>query len=162
VASKQETIRLLREEARECMTSRGYTQALEAFARLGALEPAEPEWPRRAAECYGALKRPKDQAEALAHAAERFDKARLVNKAEAMCRLSLSINPANARARGLLDELERLRKQTTQLPSVQRLPEPTPAAQELPRAHVGVLAQTRLEVAMRERRARTPRASSKK
>jgi hypothetical protein len=126
VASKQETIRFLREEGRQLVASKRYAQALEVFAKLGALEPAEAEWPRRAAECYGAVKRPKEQAEALADAAERFDKANVPNKAEAMCKLSLSIDSANRRARTLLDELERLRQQTRLPPAPTLAPRPSP------------------------------------
>ena len=153
MASKQETIRLLREEARESVALRRYAQALEAFAKLEALDPAEPEWPRRAAECHAALKKPKDQAEALARAAERFDRARVAKKAEALCRLSLTLDPRNARARSLLDELERLPGQTQSL-GIQQAPAPSPAAREASRENVRMLAPARLELAMRERHAR--------
>jgi tetratricopeptide (TPR) repeat protein len=185
VASRQETIRLLREEGRQGVASRRYAQALEAFLKLEALEPAEPEWPRRAAECHAALKKPKEQAEALARAAERFDKARIANKAEALCKLALGVDPRNARARNLLEELERLAEQTRSLrvrqsvkpptrqgarssaklkaaPIAKPSPMPKPAVQQRPREQASLAVQSRLELAMRERRARAVRIDLKK
>lgn len=174
MATRQETLRLLREEARQSVGARRYALALEALEKLEALEPTEPEWPRRAAECHAALKNPKEQAESLARAAERFDKARIAKKAEALCRLSLSIDPRNLRARALLDELERLAEQTRAL-AIRRSARPKPPtaparpsarpkphpAQELPQ-QAGLAAQSRLELAMRERRARAVRIDLKK
>jgi hypothetical protein len=178
VANRQETVRLLREEARQCVDSRRHAQALEAFLKLEALEPAEPEWPRRAADCHAALKRPKEQAEALARAAERFDKARIPNKAAALCRLSLGVDPRNARARKLLDELEGLAEQTRSLgsrqsvkPAARQAARPSaklraatpakPSARPKPPVHEARLAvQSRLELAMRERRTRAARLDS--
>jgi hypothetical protein len=162
---------LLREEARQCVSAKRYAQALEALTKLEALEPAEPEWPRRAAECHAAIKRPTEQADALARAAERFDKARAVNKAEALCRISLSIDPRNARARSLLDEIERLAEQTRSLAArrsarpkaaPRQSARPKPAAIEASRRQARLVAQSRLELALRERRARSARVDSKK
>jgi hypothetical protein len=190
VASRQETVRLLREEGRQFVDSRRYAQALDVFAKLEALEPAEPEWPRRSAECHAALKRPKDQAEALARAAERFDKARMANKAEALCKLSLGVDPRNARARKLLDELTSLPGQTRAPPPIRQSVKPPtrqtarpsarpktaltarpsgkPSGRPKPRVHeasseqAGLAVQGRLELAMRERRARAARVDLKK
>ena len=162
MATKQETLRLLREEARQCVSTRRYAAALEAFTKLEALEPAEPEWARRAAECHAALKKPKEQAEALARAAERFDKARVANKAEALCKLSLSIDPRNARARSLLDELERLAQQTRSL-AIRQSARPKAKPQSPPQEESWKqAAASRLELAMRERRTRDARVDFKK
>jgi tetratricopeptide (TPR) repeat protein len=189
VSSKQEAIRLLREEGRQCVDSRRHAQALDVFAKLEALDPAEPEWPRRAAECHAALKNPKQQAEALARAAERFDGARIPNKAEALCKLSLGIDPRNARARTLLDELERLAEQTRSIrirqsvkpqalqtsrpsarprtaspasPAAKPSARPKPPLHAASRAQAALAAQSRLELAMRARRARGARIDLKK
>lgn len=173
MTTRQETIRLLREQARQCFAARRYAPALEAFGKLEALERTEPEWPRRAAECHAALKNPKQQAESLARAAERFDEARITKKAQALCRLSLSIDPGNARARSLLDEIERLAEQTRAL-AIRRSARPKPPtaqtarpsgrprpAQPLPQ-QAKLNAASRLELAMRERRARAVRVDFKK
>jgi tetratricopeptide (TPR) repeat protein len=149
MANKPAAVRLLREEVRHLLSSRRYAKALEAFGKLEALEPAEPEWPRRAAECHAALKKPKEQAEALARAAEGFDKARIANKADALCRLSLAVDPRNARARRLLVELDRLRPQTWALGS-QQAAEASPTA---PHQAASLPTATRLELALRRRRA---------
>jgi hypothetical protein len=160
MASKQETVRLLRDEARQSAVARRYAPALEAYAKLEALQPTEAEWPKRAADCYAALKKPKEQAEALARAAERFEKAGLLKKADALCKLSLSIDGGNARARTLQTELERLHEQT---PGVVA---PTPlapvAAQPRASDDARLLTRRRLDVALRERRATSTAASSKK
>jgi hypothetical protein len=161
MASKQETVRLLRDEARVAVDSRRHTQALQAFTKLEALEPADPDWPRRAAECHAALKKPKEQAEALARAAERFDKARVAKKAEALCRLSLVIDPANARARSLLDGLEHLGEQTRSVGLLQPLAA-TAAAPEPLRQNERPPAPARLDAAMRDRHKNAARVASKK
>ena len=150
VATKQETLRLLREEAAQSVVARRYAPALEAYAKLEALQPGEAEWPKRAADCYAALKKPKEQAEALARAAERFEQARLLKKAEALCKLSLGVDPGNARARALLTELERMHQQMHTIAPPPMAFEATPqqAIRDAP-----ALTRRRLDVALRERRA---------
>jgi hypothetical protein len=155
MASKQETLRHLRDEVRHLVASKRYAQALASFGKLEALEPAEPEWPRRASECHAALKRPKEQAEALARAAERFERARVAKKAEALCRLSIKIDPRNARARALLDELERVHQPSP--PVVAPLVAPpvapaSPSGQVPAREDPKPPAPTPLELALRARR----------
>lgn len=98
MTSKQETLRALRDEAWRTFRSGNFAKALLAFEQLERLDLLEAEWPRRAAECHGALRRPKQRADALARAAQRFVDAGFVNKASALCTLALSVDRSNPRA----------------------------------------------------------------
>jgi hypothetical protein len=106
MATRQETIRALREDARHYVESKRYAQAVHVLAKLETLEPQEPEWPRRMAECLAALKKPTEQADALARAGERFEQRHSEKKADALCKLALVADPRNARARSLQARLE--------------------------------------------------------
>jgi tetratricopeptide (TPR) repeat protein len=168
MANRQETLRLLREEARQLVASRRYAPAIEVFAKLEALQPADAEWPKRAADCYAALKKPKEQAEALARAAERFEKARVLKKAEALCKVALGLDASNARARALLTELDGLHEQTRRATIAPRpatiAPRPATIAPEPLRAaeRDRALTRRRLDQALRDRRASIAAAGPKK
>jgi hypothetical protein len=169
MTTRQETIRALREDARHYLESRRYARAVDVFARLETLEPAEPEWPRRAAECHAALKKPKEQADALARAGERFERRHSDKKAEALCKLALAADPRSTRAKDLQARLEQqawpsptgplaAREQApTPRPTQLALPQPRPAppqAQPAP-PQAQPAAQQSLELALRTRRLRT-------
>lgn len=155
MTTRQETVRALREDARHYIESRRYAQAVDVLARLETLEPAEPEWPRRAAECHAALKRPKEQADALARAGERFERRHSDKKAEALCKLALAADPRNTRAKDLHTRLEQQTwpSPTGALAAREHTPTPRPTPLAPPKPQPA--AQHSLEVALRTRRLRT-------
>lgn len=154
MTTRQETIRALREDARHYVEARRYAQAVDVLAKLEALEPAEPEWPRRAAECLAALKKTTEQADALARAGERFERRHSEKKAEALCKLALAADPGNARARSLQARLKQpawpgdagLLVARDEAPRQNALPRPQRSAQHS------------LEAALRARRLRAGRS----
>jgi hypothetical protein len=154
MTTRRETIRALREDARHHIESRRYAQAVDVFARLETLEPEEPEWPRRAAECHAALKKPKEQADALARAGERFERRHSDKKAEALCKLALAADPQNTRAKNLQARLEQPAWPIPSGPLAAREEAPTPRPKQpaLPKPQPAV--QHSLEVALRTRRLR--------
>jgi hypothetical protein len=154
MTTRQETIRTLRDDARHHIESRRYAQAVDLLTRLETLDPAEPEWPHRAAQCHAALKKPKEQADALARAGERFERRHSEKKAEALCKLALAADPQNVRARSLQALLEQPAWPIRSNPFAARdeasTPEPMPLTPK-PRPAV----QHSLELALRTRRLRT-------
>ena len=86
ISSKQrERVRTLRDEALAFAREGHEAKALLRFAELEKLDPSEPDWPRRAAECHRVLGQAKAQVEALGRAAERYMVQGLVPKAIATC-----------------------------------------------------------------------------
>lgn len=156
--TKQEAIRTLREDARHYVESKRYAQAVDVLAKLETLEPAEPEWPRRAAECHAALKKPKEQADALARAGERFERRHSEKKADALCKLALAADPRNARARSLQARLEQPPWPINRGALAAR--DEAPISIELPKRQPS--AQHSLEMALRARRLRAGRPEPSK
>lgn len=156
MTTRQETIRALREDARHYIESRRYARAVDVLARLEMLDPAEPEWPRRAAECHAALKKPKQQADALARAGERFERRDSHKKAGALCKLALAADPLSARAKDLQTRLE---QPGWPIPSggpvAARKGAPTPKPVQLAHPKPQPAVQHSLELALRTRRLRT-------
>ena len=155
MTTRQETIRALREDARHYIESRRYAQAVDVLAKLETLEPEEPEWPRRAAECHAALKKPKEQADALARAGERFERRHSDKKAQALCRLALAADPRNTRAKNLQTRLEQAAWPIPSSPLAARKEGPTPRPTELALPEQQPAVQHSLELALRKRRLRT-------
>lgn len=155
MTTRQETIRALREDARHYIESRRYAQAVEVLTRLETLQPEEPEWPHRAAECHAALKKPKEQADALARAGERFERRHAGKKAEALCKLALAADPRNTRAKNLQTRLEppAWAIPSGSLAAREEAPTPRPMPLELPKPQPA--RQHSLELALRTRRLRT-------
>src|SRR5688572_12092247 len=91
--TRRDRVRTLRDEALALAREGHDEKALIRFAELEKLEPDEPDWPRRAADCHRALGHSKAQVEALGRAAERYMSQDLVPKAIATCRMILSIDP---------------------------------------------------------------------
>jgi hypothetical protein len=156
MTTRREVIRTLREDARHYVESKRYAQAVDVLTKLETLEPAEPEWPHRAAECHAALKKPREQADALARAGERFERRHSEKKADALCKLALAADPRNTRARSLQARLEQPAwpiERSPRSPLVARDEAPMPVAP--PKRPPS--AQHSLEMALRARRLRAGR-----
>jgi len=84
----------------------GDTQrALEKLTQLELLEPREPDWPRRAAECHRLLGESELYLEALARAANAYVAMGLVVKAIAICKMMLAVNPRHPAALTWMSQL---------------------------------------------------------
>jgi CRP-like cAMP-binding protein len=104
VASK---IKQLRAEALELILSGEPRKALEKLAKLESLDPKEPDWPRRAAECHRLLGERPECLSALARAADGYVCAGMVVKAMAICKMMLAINPQHPAALDWMRRLDR-------------------------------------------------------
>ena len=102
---KRDRVRKLRDEALALVREGHDKKALLRFAELEQLEPNEPDWPRRAAECHRVLGNSKEQVEALGRAAERYMSQDLVPKAIATCKVILSIDPRHTETQRRLSAL---------------------------------------------------------
>ncbi|HEX2674161.1 MAG TPA: cyclic nucleotide-binding domain-containing protein, partial [Polyangiaceae bacterium] len=80
-------------------------RALEKLAQLELLEPREPDWPRRAAECHRALGDSEAYVEALARAAKAYVAMDLVVKAIAICKMMLAVDPRHPAALAWMSQL---------------------------------------------------------
>jgi CRP-like cAMP-binding protein len=161
--TKQERVRKLRDEALALAREGHDEKALFRLAELEKLEPNEPDWPRRAAECHRSLGNSKEQVDALGRAAERYMSQGLVPKAIATCRMILSIDPRHTATQerlGALNDASPARfpvdprpRPATAAPSAPVPPQPAPDARMVaPRA-------PRLDEILRKRRLHAPRTS---
>ena len=135
--------------------------ARTALAELEKLDPSEPDWPRRAAECHRVLGQAKAQVEALGRAAERYMVQGLVPKAIATCKVILSIDPKHTETQQRLaalhgspparpafeSPLKRNPVQTRQPPPLEARspspPAPAPVLAPPPRAPTGATTRSR-------------------
>ena len=169
LTSKQrERIRTLREEALAFAREGHEAKALLRFAELEKLEPGEPDWPRRAAECHRVLGQAKAQVEALGRAAERYMVQGLVPKAIATCKVILSVDPKHTETQQRLaalhgaaparpafeNPLKRSPVQTRQPPPLEARPPSPPAAVAAPPPRA-----PRLDELLRTRRVEAQRAA---
>jgi len=80
-------------------------RALEKLAQLELLEPREPDWPRRAAECHRLLGDSEAYLQALARAAKAYVEMDLVVKAIAICKMILAVAPRHPAALSWMNQL---------------------------------------------------------
>ena len=163
--TRQERVRKLRDEALALAREGHDEKALLRFAELEKLEPNEPDWPRRAAECHRALGNAREQVEALGRAAERYMSQGLVPKAIAACRVILSIDPRHTVTQERLGALSGasaarfpVDQQSRPAAAVPSHSAPVPS-QPAPDAHVVVPRAPRLEEILRKRRLHAPRTA---
>ena len=125
------------------------------------LEPSEPDWPRRAAECHRVLGNSKDQVEALGRAAERYMSQDLVPKAIATCKVILSMYPRHTETQRRLSTLHGsmparfpVESQPKRAPVERREPQPAPlVSQPEPDPRRVAPRAPRLDEILRKRRA---------
>lgn len=159
--NKRDRVRTLRDEALALVRSGHDKKALLRFAELEELEPNEPDWPRRTAECHRVLGNSKEQVEALGRAAERYMSQGLVPKAIATCKVILSIDPRHTETQQRLGTLvgsapartfESPPKRAPAEPPRQSHPAPI-VSQPPPEVRIEVPRAPRLEEVLRMRRA---------
>lgn len=91
-------LKRLQEDALSFIRANEPKRALQKLAQLEQLDPREPDWPRRAAECHRLLGESEPQLEALARAAQAYVGMGLVVKAIAICKMMLAIDPRHPAA----------------------------------------------------------------
>src|SRR5688572_31282929 len=105
-AVNPERVRKLREAAHTAFHKNKFAEALTRLSELETLQPSEPEWPRRAAECHRALGATSAQIDALGRAAELYAIGGHVVKAIAVCKVILGLDPKHTRTQAQLSELQ--------------------------------------------------------
>ena len=174
--NKKDRIRVLRDEALALVRDRHEKKALVRFAELEQLDPTEPDWPRRTAECHRVLGNSKEQVEALGRAAERYMSMGLVPKAIATCRVILSIDPRHTETQQRLGALHgslparvpiesppmRAPLEPRRPPLPATAPTAPTAIQSAPEARVEVPRAPRLEEILRKRRVASPRTAAER
>jgi CRP-like cAMP-binding protein len=165
--AKRDRVRKLRDEALALVRAGHDQKALLRFAELEQLEPTEPDWPRRAAECHRVLGKSKEQVEALGRAAERYMSQDLVPKAIATCKIILSIDPRHTETQRRLSALHGsvparfpVESQPKRAPAETREPQPAPLlSQPAPEVHSAPPRAPRLEEILRKRRVASSRTA---
>lgn len=126
---QQERVRELRGEALELSRKGAHQAALDRFDELERLNPDEPDWPRRAADCHRSLGRRDRQIAALARAAELYGRGGALAKAIAACRMILDLEPRHTETQA---RLAALKAQGNTLAPARALGLPKPPGPALP------------------------------
>lgn len=170
VTKSKHRVAALKKQALEQLRKGNHAKALEALEKLEALDPAEGEWSRRAAECHRARNDAASQIAALNRATERYAGRGDYAKARAMCKLILGVEPSREETHKRLAELTESANQCAHKGFPLRAPAPfcvvtsehapaimvapaNTATRPLP-VKVDARARVSLEAALRQRRAK--------
>ncbi|MBK7580458.1 MAG: cyclic nucleotide-binding domain-containing protein [Myxococcales bacterium] len=104
--SKDDQVRELRQRAAAAREKGRLAKALEAYLELERLEPRDPSWAQRAAECHRQLGQAAAQQAALERAAAGFAERGFTLKAVAVCKMILALDPNHTRTQEKLAELQ--------------------------------------------------------
>ncbi|MEZ4359741.1 MAG: cyclic nucleotide-binding domain-containing protein [Kofleriaceae bacterium] len=85
----------LRDEAATAAAAGKYKRALECYLELERQEPGDAQWPKRVAETYRRLGKPRDAVAAFERAADRYAQNGFLVQAIAVCKLILQIDPSH-------------------------------------------------------------------
>lgn len=92
-------VRVVRDEAARAAAEGKHKRAIECYLELEALEPSEPNWPKRAAETYRRLDRQREAVAAYERAIERYVQGGFLVQAIAVCKVILSLEPGHDSAK---------------------------------------------------------------
>ena len=88
-------VRVVRDEAARAAAEGKHKRAVEYYLELEALEPSEPNWPKRVAESYRRLDRQREAIAAYERAIERYVQGGFLVQAIAVCKVILSLEPGH-------------------------------------------------------------------
>lgn len=91
--------RTLRDAAARAIAEGKHRRAIECYLELEQLEPFEPNWPKRAAESYRRLDRPRDAVSAYERTIDRYVAGGFMVQAIAVCKVILSLDPSHESAK---------------------------------------------------------------
>jgi len=91
--------RTLRDDAAQAAADNKPRRAVECYLALEQAEPNEPNWPKRAAEMYRRLDRPREAISAYERAVDRYVQGGFMVQAIAVCKVILQLDPASDRAK---------------------------------------------------------------
>jgi CRP-like cAMP-binding protein len=97
--------RALRTEAAQAAAAGTWKRALAAYLELERLEPDDPQWPKRAAEIYRKLDKPRDAVAAYDRAADRYARGGFAVQAIAVGKVILQLDPDHAKTRQRLSAM---------------------------------------------------------
>ncbi|MBN2195498.1 MAG: cyclic nucleotide-binding domain-containing protein [Polyangiaceae bacterium] len=98
-------VRRQRDLAAAAVARGRHEAALQAYLALEQLEPGEPDWPKRAADCCRRLNRPGKELAALERAAAGYARGGFTVKAIAICKMILGLDPQHQATQKKLAEL---------------------------------------------------------
>jgi CRP-like cAMP-binding protein len=99
---RSERIRSLRDRAAQALEKGRPEKAVEDYLELEQIDPNDPTWAKRAADCYLRLRQPAQQVAALARAADGYARTGFALKAIALSKLISSIDPGHGLPEALL------------------------------------------------------------
>jgi len=105
VATRAERIREYNESAQLALEKEQPERALQYYEAIAQIEPSEPDWARKIADCHRRLGDAERQIEALSRAAELYATTGFLLKAIAMCRVLLALDPHHTATQLRLAEL---------------------------------------------------------
>lgn len=92
-------VRRLRDDAASAAAEGKHRRAVECYLALEQAEPGEPNWPKRAAEMYRRLDRPREAIAAYERAVDRYVQGGFMVQAIAVCKVILQLDPHSDRAK---------------------------------------------------------------
>ena len=128
--------RKLRDKAEKLRRSGNAKKACELYYELCELEPEEPRWPQQAAEMHRQLGEHEKAVKGFIHSAELYHTTGFGVKCVAMCKVILSMDPLNAVANRLLEEVSGSRPARLPMPG-ELSPDPPPSTAEVAMASTG-------------------------
>ncbi len=91
--------RTLRDDAARAAAEGKSRRAVECYLELEQAEPSEPNWPKRAAEMYRRLDKPREAIAAYERAVDRYVQGGFMVQAIAVCKVILQLDPASDQAK---------------------------------------------------------------
>jgi len=105
MGKKEDQVRALRDQATAAVSDGKYAAALASYTQLAKLEPDDPGWLQRVADCHRRLGQKELELGALVKAAQGYRQQGFGLKAVALCKMALTIDPASATVKKQMADL---------------------------------------------------------
>jgi EAL domain-containing protein (putative c-di-GMP-specific phosphodiesterase class I)/CRP-like cAMP-binding protein len=119
-------LRRIQDEAAAAVASGAWAAAAGLYAALEKSSPADGTWPLRLGECLRKLGKSEEAMAALTRALKAYTRQQMRNKAVAVCRLMLELDPRNPEIPAVLAWLSS-KQDDESAPGLDAVPSPTPA-----------------------------------